>query len=44
MLKIWSIPLLDEWVLVFDNLIQILYGDEIDEVTNKTVLNLSDSS
>ncbi|KAL4481575.1 hypothetical protein ABPG74_007664 [Tetrahymena malaccensis] len=44
MLKIWSQPVLDSWVLVFRELLKILPYNLIEDETNKIILYLSDSS
>lgn len=44
MLKIWSQTVIDAWVEVFSELIQIIPQQAIDDDINKIIFYLSDSS
>ena len=44
MLKIWNQPVLDQWVLVFSELIKNIPYDLIEKESNQAILNLSEIS
>ena len=44
MLKIWNQPVLDQWVLVFSELIKNIPYDIIEKESNQAILNLSEIS
>ena len=44
MLKIWNQPVLDQWVLVFSELIKKIPYDLIEKECNQVILNLSEIS
>ena len=44
MLKIWSQPVLDAWILVFSELLGVIKHSYIEEEINKSILFLSDKT